>query len=152
MRNCSQVNATENFWLWVNVGSGIGLVSLANNLLPESMLTQIYVVIWRNKRMIQCIEYSYSLLCCNQILIHLLMQCIEYNYSLLCCNQILIHLLMHKSYFYSICVNAMWNVNICHMFVPKSNPEMWINVMLITRTHRCCIWQRTPRNMHKLRA
>ena len=34
-------------WWSVNIGSGNGLVPSGNKLLPEPMLTQIYVAIWR---------------------------------------------------------------------------------------------------------
>ena len=36
-------------WRYVNIGSGNGLVPSGNKPLPEPMLTQIYVVIWRHQ-------------------------------------------------------------------------------------------------------
>ena len=36
-------------WRYVNIGSGNGLVASGNKPLPEPMLTQIYVVIWRHQ-------------------------------------------------------------------------------------------------------
>ena len=43
--NCSQVNATEHFWWWFNIGSGDGLVPSGKKPLPEPMLIQIYVAV-----------------------------------------------------------------------------------------------------------
>ena len=37
--------ANEN---WVNIGSGKGLVLSGSKPLPETMLTQIYIAIWRH--------------------------------------------------------------------------------------------------------
>ena len=45
--NCSQVNATEYLW-WVYTGSGSGLVPSGTKPLPEPMLAQIYVAMWRH--------------------------------------------------------------------------------------------------------
>ena len=38
---------TGSYWWQVNIGSGNGLVPSGNKPLPEPMLTQIYVAIWR---------------------------------------------------------------------------------------------------------
>ena len=43
--NCSQINATESQWWYVNIASGDGLLPSGNKPLPESMLTQISFVI-----------------------------------------------------------------------------------------------------------
>ena len=45
--NFSHANATELLWWWVTIGSGNDLVPYGTKPLPESMLTQIYVAIWR---------------------------------------------------------------------------------------------------------
>ena len=42
------MNATRPHWYLVNIGLGNGLVPSGNNPLPEPMLTQIYIVIWRH--------------------------------------------------------------------------------------------------------
>ena len=47
-RNCSQVNVTEPIWWGAHIGSGDGLVPSGNKPLPEPMLTQTYVAIWRH--------------------------------------------------------------------------------------------------------
>ena len=39
---------TEYFERWVNIGSGNDLVLSINKPLPDQMLTQIYVAIWRD--------------------------------------------------------------------------------------------------------
>ena len=48
MWNCPQVNATRPDWWQVNIGSGNGLVPSGKKPLPEPMLTQISVAIWRH--------------------------------------------------------------------------------------------------------
>ena len=45
IRNCSQVNATEHLWWYVNIGAGNGLASQGNKPVLESMLTLIDVTI-----------------------------------------------------------------------------------------------------------
>ena len=45
--SCSKVNATELHWWDINIDSGNGLVPAGTRPLPEPMLTQIYVAIWR---------------------------------------------------------------------------------------------------------
>ena len=47
MLNFSQVNATEPLLWEVNIGSGDGLVPSGNKPLPESMLTQTCIAVWR---------------------------------------------------------------------------------------------------------
>ena len=47
LQNLLQGNATEQIGCEVNIGSVIGLVSSDNKLLPESMLTPIYVAVRR---------------------------------------------------------------------------------------------------------
>ena len=42
----SQANTTESHYLWINIGSGDGLVLSGNKPFSELMLTQIYVMIW----------------------------------------------------------------------------------------------------------
>ena len=44
---CPSVNATRHRWWLVNTGLGNGLVPLGNKPLPEPILTQICIVIWR---------------------------------------------------------------------------------------------------------
>ena len=46
--NCRHVIVNGPHW-WVNIGSGNGLVSSDTKRLPEAMLTQIYVDIWRHQ-------------------------------------------------------------------------------------------------------
>ena len=46
--NCYQVNATTPHWSLVNIGSDNGLVPSGNKPLPEPVVTQICVVIWRH--------------------------------------------------------------------------------------------------------
>ena len=46
--NCTNVNVTGLHWWSINIGSGNGLVPSGNKPLPEPMLTQIYVAIWRH--------------------------------------------------------------------------------------------------------
>ena len=41
------MDTVEPYWWWVIVGSGNGLEPLGNKPLPEPILTQIYVAIWR---------------------------------------------------------------------------------------------------------
>ena len=38
----------ESYWWWINISSGNGLVPSGNKPLPEPMLTQISVAIWRH--------------------------------------------------------------------------------------------------------
>ena len=45
--NCSHI--TRPHWWWVSIGSGNGLLPSGKTPLHESMLTQIYVAIWRHK-------------------------------------------------------------------------------------------------------
>ena len=45
--NCPHMDATGPYWWWVNIGSGNGLVPSGNKPLPEPMLTQFSVAIWR---------------------------------------------------------------------------------------------------------
>ena len=42
------MNAIHPNWWKVNIDSGNGLVPWGNKPLPEPMLTQIYVAIWRH--------------------------------------------------------------------------------------------------------
>ena len=46
--NCRRVIVTGPHWWYVDIGSGNGLVLSGNKPLPEQMLTQIYVAIWRH--------------------------------------------------------------------------------------------------------
>ena len=46
--SCEIVNVTRPRWWLVNIISGNGLVPSGNKPLPEPMLTQIYVAIWRH--------------------------------------------------------------------------------------------------------
>ena len=46
--NYPLINVTGLYWWWVNIGSGNGLVPSGNKPLPEPMLTQISVAIWRH--------------------------------------------------------------------------------------------------------
>ena len=48
LRNCPDMNVTGLHWWSVNIGSGNGLVPSGNKPLPEPMLTQINVAIWRH--------------------------------------------------------------------------------------------------------
>ena len=48
LRICPYMNVTGPYRWSVNIGSGNGLVPSGNNSLPEQMLTQIYVAIWRH--------------------------------------------------------------------------------------------------------
>ena len=45
---CLQMSASESHWWWVNIGSDNGLVASADKPLPEPILTQIYIDIWRH--------------------------------------------------------------------------------------------------------
>ena len=45
--NCPNMNVSGPHWWSVNIGSGNGLVPSGNKPLPEPMLTQISVTIWR---------------------------------------------------------------------------------------------------------
>ena len=45
--NCFQMNITGPNWWYVNNGSGISLLPSGNMPLPEPMLTQVYVTLWR---------------------------------------------------------------------------------------------------------
>ena len=45
---CPRVNITRHCWWLVCIGSGNGLVPTGNKPLPEPMLTQNYVAIWRH--------------------------------------------------------------------------------------------------------
>ena len=45
MWNCSEINATEPCWYYVDIGLSYSLVPSDNKPLPELMLTQIYVAI-----------------------------------------------------------------------------------------------------------
>ena len=47
--NCPQMNGTRPYWWWVNIGSGNGLVLSGTKPLPDPMLTQFYVTIWRHQ-------------------------------------------------------------------------------------------------------
>ena len=47
--NCPQVILIGPYWWQVNIGLGNGLVLSCNKPLPEPMLTQIYVAIWRHQ-------------------------------------------------------------------------------------------------------
>ena len=47
--NCPDMNVTGPHWWSVNIGSGNGLVPSHNKPLPEPMLTQISVAIWRHQ-------------------------------------------------------------------------------------------------------
>ena len=46
--NRRQMIVTGPRWWLVNIGSGNGLVPPGNNPLPEPILTQFYVAIWRH--------------------------------------------------------------------------------------------------------
>ena len=46
--NCPNMNVIALHWRSVNIGSGNGLVPSGNKLLPEPMLTQISVAMWRH--------------------------------------------------------------------------------------------------------
>ena len=46
--NCPNMNVTGLHWWSVNIDSGNGLVPSGNKPLPEPMLTQISVTIWRH--------------------------------------------------------------------------------------------------------
>ena len=46
--NCTNMHVTGLHWWSVKIGSGNGLVPSGNKPLPERMLTQIYVAIWRH--------------------------------------------------------------------------------------------------------
>ena len=46
--NCPNMNVIGLDWWSVDIGSGNGLVPSGNKPLPESMLTQISVAIWRH--------------------------------------------------------------------------------------------------------
>ena len=46
--NCPNMNVIGLCWWSVNIGSGNGLVPSGNKPLPEPMLTQISVTIWRH--------------------------------------------------------------------------------------------------------
>ena len=46
--NCHHMNVTESYWWQVNIGLGNGLVPSGNKPLPEPMLTQFPVAIWRH--------------------------------------------------------------------------------------------------------
>ena len=62
--NCHQMIVTGSYWWYVNIGLGNGLVPSANKPLPEPMLTEIYVAIWRHQA---STNYKYSqkiLMCC----------------------------------------------------------------------------------------
>ena len=48
LRNYSNMHVTGLHWWSVNMGSGNGLVPSGNKPLPEPMLTQIYVAVWRH--------------------------------------------------------------------------------------------------------
>ena len=47
--SCPNMNVTGLYWWSVNIGSGNGLVPSGNKPLPEPMLTQISVAIWRTR-------------------------------------------------------------------------------------------------------
>ena len=46
--NCPNMNVTGLHWWSVNIGSGNGLVPSGSNPLPEPILTQSFVAIWRH--------------------------------------------------------------------------------------------------------
>ena len=48
MWNCTQLNAIDPLWYYVNIGSGDNLVLSGNKPLPESTLIQTYHVVNRN--------------------------------------------------------------------------------------------------------
>ena len=48
LSNCPNMNAIGLHWWSVSIGSGNGLVPSGNKPLPEPMLTQIFVTIWRH--------------------------------------------------------------------------------------------------------
>ena len=45
----SQKNTTEYIWRSVNDGSGDGLLPSGDKPVPEPMLSQLYVAIWRHQ-------------------------------------------------------------------------------------------------------
>ena len=45
MGNCWEGNAEEPHYWEINIGSGSGMLPSGNKVLPELMLTQIYVTI-----------------------------------------------------------------------------------------------------------
>ena len=47
--NCPDMNVTRPHWWSVNIGSGDGLVPSGKKPLPESMLTEISVAVWRHE-------------------------------------------------------------------------------------------------------
>ena len=46
LRYCPEVNAERHHWWSINIGSCNGLVSSGNKLLPEPVLTHIYVIMY----------------------------------------------------------------------------------------------------------